>query len=170
MLLHVEFGRDLLMAIQTNGSILSWIEDESPPPAAGLDMFAAWPVASFATGGTGGLCPIPYQSGMLVGPGCLDDCAMTIHTGFVACIVSVRNKRPLGERAGGGHAGYQAQGQGCDCRNGKQEEKSPMPCSFREPPGSYCGTTRYQIGHSGNLSKTLGVFNGIRRESTNHLF
>ena len=52
MLRQVEFGVDVLVAIETDVGVFAWIDDELAAPAADAHVFAGWSVAGFAAAHT----------------------------------------------------------------------------------------------------------------------
>jgi hypothetical protein len=83
MLRQMKLAFDFDVALETNGRVLAWIDDEFGP-AAGLDVFAAGAVAGFATGAAGHGVPARISARMRTGRKCRDNGGMAIR----ACLVS----------------------------------------------------------------------------------
>src|ERR1044071_5261193 len=99
MLRQTKFGARLKMTLKTGGRVLSRIDNELTATASSRDMFAAGPMACFASALPGKLCPFKMQSAMRAGRENTSDVGVAVKTCFVADIACARNFRRSQNRA-----------------------------------------------------------------------
>jgi hypothetical protein len=105
MLRHPKFSLRLQMTLETSGWIFARVHNKFAAPTARFDMFAARPVARFATRLPAELCIIDMHTGMRTGRKYSGDIRVTLRTGAItdvscSCNFQRRNYRPSQGRTG----------------------------------------------------------------------
>jgi hypothetical protein len=145
MLRQTEFSVGLQMTLETGSGIFAGIDDEFSASAPGLDVFAAGPVAGFATGLAGQFSALEMNARMRAGGKDARDIRVAIVAGFIADIIRAGN-------FGGGQNRSRESGTGIKqtehASNYQQANaREPAPAAHNQPRNSF----RRRSGPAGDV-------------------